>query len=642
MYKSKIENLLYNYTFTSYENSKILNDKGAYLSVIKINTMKLMEHLDKCIKNLNFNKIDTVKLAIGDSKKFIKNKMFRILNRNLRVKDLEKILLSRKEKINESEEFYLFLTSNDYSQMQGSISKIKEVLVNRDHCFLSATQVRDLGYFYRQGHKYVGLGNSGVQFLTKENDYFHFQSFSSDQATWINAICGSDKKLRNDFANELNLNLCLSNMGLRIPYITTIDIDGSGESYFNTLYSSVEEDNQKKLNKYYLGEKNVNINPFDIYFNTKTPSILERQTICKMLDVILDITEHETIKDELYNEIIEKLYNVKKYYIKGKCKKIDDVLSTIDITNEKISWSKLCEIFFENHLDELAFLAHKNSMPVINDIIDLFEMKKIKRANYFLEKYNINTKLKRLVEIYPYFNKVTNIDMKNEDTLVIYSLQNIPSAINELPYLLLALYDFKKKAIINKIAKQVDSKLYKNDINRCYEPSRICLNDVHKVKNGAQVLNFMMMESRKYTIDITLTCNNVKNIIGENHFYITSLFFVGGLDEENKDYLIKNNYIHNVSELLINKKENETYIFTVFDTIHGIKSQPLIWQSSPIQYWTYTSDFYEIKLKDKLSAVWTGEKIRATLAKKYPQGLSTNFLSYNKIDEIFDNLLSEM
>lgn len=489
----------------------------------------------------------------------------------------------------------------------------------------------------------------------------HIENISKkNQITCILSRPGSGTS---GFINDFNLSLCLNED--EKPLITTISFFSNNETYLHNFIN--EENNERFVKSYNIdkGESSWSINFFDILLGSDKPTSTEKTFISSILLSIyeIDYENGSSQLNSLIENIIDNIYTKKKYYTKGEENFIDNSLSYCNFYGNKLSWRSMRNIFIENNLTDLAYYAHKKSMPLIDDVIEYLDRIPEDLKETISERLlkSFRKSLNNLKLIAPYLNKTTNIDICDNELLSNFNLGllNVNNTnIDSLIYLIF-LFHSCKKASMNKIIhensymKKETYLLIKNKIKETEKrKKRILIDNIEMLDNKilAKIEKLLKEFSLDFEIAICSISINSFKVIGN---IASSIYLFGVFGKKDKEKLMNSLPISNESsELLlngclrtfyrdINGIMNQEYM-ALFRRYDKIEEHVFVRKINNVSFWETSASLKDLLLLKNLRKIFTEEKTRDLLFKIYPEGLMDSHIPERKIKRITNNIIKEI
>lgn len=541
---------------------------------------------------------------------------------------------------------YLVFKETSMERIKSSIIMTISLLKSLDFEFQDKDNIEEFIESYNdKNYESIGRYNKGLRLTTERKSTFYFNSCSSSQTTWINLITG----IRNDkdkclYLNNLNLKYFTGLSYYKdIPFLGIVAKDSSSLGFIETIENSIKYDNLLRVGKYKLEDNNFYLNPFDITLGYDTPDNLELRMLKKFISIIFTIdSDNSTIfNQEEIDHIIEQLYKNKKYCNTNEYREIKHELAKLKIYNEELSWRTIRNIFADAKNAKLAYFAHKQSMPIMSDLLDIVDLKQKKNKIFEINYYKIKNNIEDLVKSYSFLSKATTIDKEyNENiTIIDLSLNNNLNKYKEVIYLAAANHIYKKytdnSIFLYGSYKNINEgciEIIKNrEINRKYR--RIVLDDIDLLKTNDNLSLYcndalvdMAREARKCCMDMTYVMNGDIDRTLKN--FMTSVFVFSG---EN-NFIRYINFEKNRSHSKSTEKDKTISLYAWFETTTKSKSEYLDFNVTSKEYWATTPVKEEIELRKKCYDLYKGEKAREILSLTYPDGL-TSLIKNDLYDE---------
>lgn len=653
MLKSLIKEDIFrgNTEFTSYTefNEKvpfIVSGNIGKFSVIKIssNEESVIESYQRILLKLNKKTINVQLLKKEKENIKIEYQTHPLMN-------IDDIL---KERINfysnASEEcFYIILYSQDVNVIKNAILTLLSEVETAKMTYLDQTEIEELKD-YDNAPESCGVADNGILLKSKNGNPIYVEANHG-----LTIVYGKPGSGKSSLLNKMNLDLCVSNK-IELPIIYSIGLYNSMEPGFNGIHSSLKCDYKKYLKQYNV-DKNLEefINLFDTELGMDEPYYNAKYIITSTIHNILLSETDEFNYDYMciIEKIIEHLYKIKKYYIKGENKYIDEIMNQSDIYSKSLSWRTLRNIMIEKNNFELAMYCHKKSMPCMSDFIELLNNSKIIKEFKFSKCISeIKDKLEIFCEKYPYFNGCTTIDKIDDPRIKSFSTNEKSIAYVSI----LFAYHYNKISsphfIINEnLLKGMDKNLI-NFIENKYEnikqnKARIIIDEFQRYnnKNFRDLLYVIIRDNYKLENCEIVLSSQVLNDLDYAVQFAKSLFLLSTDNEVVKKYLpdeYKNiDFVQNKKGPRIDVLGNKVNdVFCVINRDGKYRYLPATYSLGDKEYLFTCASPKEIKIIKKLSELFEGNKIREILLEKYPDGISKE--NRDSVEKITKEIISHL
>lgn len=484
-------------------------------------------------------------------------------------------------------------------------------------------------------------------------------AFSTNSSNNISIIVGAPGSGKSAFLNCLNLHL---QNETKVP-MAIVDI------FEATKGSLLETKDDNHIIDLYTGElsfsnnKSFFINPLELSFGFDKPtnddSVLLHTFLSSLFYCKNDTADLNT--EKVINYIINNLYNNKKYYFRGENNLIDFKLNKYGIYNTKLSWKVLTNIFISNNEPNLAYMAHSHSMPLISDIISLFENEKF--VNLFCNKINIEklkNKLNNYINIFTFFNKPTNIHNIEKTDIELFSLdknhfneEEIVSA--QIVFLSYLYKELSSGSIINEnidILKSKDIPYFMKKNNLYKSKTRLMIDELYYSSSLFYCISFY-----QHIVDNIIKRNNIDLILSThcisfipfdilkkiNKFYIIDLsrFDYNIMENLGCDILKIKEFHNNKSLERKTKLPNEYYFYSLLikkNSFNNFEYNEGKFVFNSLDYWTVALNKKNNEIVKKLSILFHKDKVKEILSIHYPEG---NILKEDTPKKIANKLIKQ-
>ena len=525
-----------------------------------------------------------------------------------------------------------------------------------DSCLGGIRDLVDMFPFFRA---YSPWKSGGLR-RTVDGKPFPYLQNSSSQNSWLTlgvAGMGGGKSVT---LNMENLEFILSAGKIELPYLSIIDFGVSSQGVINLIKYSLPEKDQNLV--IYTRLRNVvedAINPFDIPLCCRKPSSQHKTFLIDFITLLttplgsekpLDGVEGflSVVIDEAYKEMESPRA---QNYVKNYIIEVDNALDKISNfkTDKHTKWFQVAEVLFRNGFEKEAYLAHREAMPVIRNIVTLCSKPELVQGfardigeGETLPQY-VQRKLRDTINLYPVLSSHTRFSL-GEARIISLDLEEVArggAAMQArqagifylLAYHLLSTRFTETPEEVNKMPEFV-REYHRKRIERMRElPKKLCIDEAHRLKTAGKdlaevfgkLLETVIRESRKHRILVTLMSQKIDDF-SENIRGLASAFYV--LGRGNMEEIEKINTIFGLGSAGKDMQQSiarpgpaGSTSMSYFVANDKVICHNLMLTIGPAMLWAFTTTKQDMTLRDRLYNEVGVMKTLRFLGQQYPGGV---------------------
>jgi intracellular multiplication protein IcmB len=522
----------------------------------------------------------------------------------------------------------------------------------------------------RQSHVWE---EGSIIYRTEDGKIFPYQPGSSEQTTWnyiIFALPGSGKSV---LMNSENLAAVFVLGATEIPYIGIIDVGPSSKGLIQLLKDSAPEN----MKHYFVYERLKNtqeysINIFDTQLGARYPTPAEKQFLVNFLTLVLTPAGRQPYdsSDNLAAAVIDQLYknfadtrsgNPKLYSI-NRNKEVDSALKKHNLNAQGWSWWKVVDNLFMKGDKHNASIAQRYAVPLIEDCVSVAE-RTAQIKDVYSKPISAETSesllqlfgrsLSENITMFPLLNNPTQFDL-GEARVVSLDLDEVGKSSGNstddkraaIMYLLSRYIigkNFKLDDSLHKVCPEIYHQFHQERIDKILRTKkRICIDEYHNTSSIPSIRRQVMTdmrEGRKWNLQVVLASQVYRDFSADIRELSTGRCIMSGGDnykEVQKAFDLNDTTAQIVRNKLTGPSHmGVPFIFSV-TTKKGIFSQFIYNTISPIEQWALTTTSEDVTIKTMLGKIIGPANARKILAKEFPSGSISNFLSNFLKENEFD------
>lgn len=513
----------------------------------------------------------------------------------------------------------------------------------------------------------VSPWDSGTVLLrTMDSKVFPFLPGSSIQTSWVDIFFAPPGFGKSFFLAAMNMALILKPGYKVLPKITIIDIGFSSAAFVNLIKSSLPDHLKYQAEAFKIEmTKEYAVNPFDTPLGCQYPLTLDRDLLRNLLTLLLTPAgENSNIEmlAEVVGKIIDETYvyfSEDKYPIRydtGTDTKIDELLINLNFSGsygKDPSWWQVVRFLSQKTYYVEAGLAQRYAVPTINDISTVITRSSNIKDVFGKVNYNgrsildfINSMLASVTSEFPVLCSPSRFDLGNARicSIDLSSVAKGGSAQGNkqvgVMYMLarfLCKDFYRGEDILDQIPDEY--RAYHKEIFtlNATVPKKLCMDEFHRTRPCRPVRDQVIVdgrEGRKFDVHLSLLSQMVDDFDDELLEIVNNIFILSKGNSEETIVKIMEKFKPTPDSIkalraYVNGPGREGSSMLMLSRIKGGKDveQVLRLTLGPIEIWAYSTTYQDVRLREKISQKVGLDKALRILAKEFPGGSSTDYLS---------------